>query len=97
MIQGSPCWRCICHGCPKQLLIQGVNVHAGKLFFLQAGKFLLQCLILREKIAARKAEQYQSKYAQPLADAKARVQSLSVQYNRDAAAYQGVSRTPDPP
>ena len=49
-----------------------------------------QLTALREKIAARKAEQYQSKYAQPLADAKARVQSLSVQYNRDAAAYQAL-------
>ena len=38
----------------QQLLIQGVNVHAGKLFFLQAGKFLLQCII--RQIAGLKAE-----------------------------------------
>lgn len=49
-----------------------------------------QLTALREKIAARKAEQYQSKYAQPLADAKARLQTLSVQYNRDVAAYQAL-------
>ena len=45
---------------------------------------------LREKIAARRAEQYQSKYTQPLAEAQARVQALSVQYNRDAAAYKAL-------
>ena len=44
----------------------------------------------REKIAARKAEQYQSKYAQPLAEAQARVQALSVQYNQDAASYKAL-------
>ncbi|MDE6881403.1 MAG: hypothetical protein K2P20_08600, partial [Oscillospiraceae bacterium] len=49
-----------------------------------------QLTALREKIAARKAEQYQSKYAQPLADAKARVQALAAQYNQDAAAYQAL-------
>lgn len=49
-----------------------------------------QLTALREKIAARKAEQYQSKYAQPLADVKARVQALAAQYNQDAAAYQAL-------
>lgn len=49
-----------------------------------------QLISLREKIAARKAEQYQSKYAQPLAEAQARVQALSAQYNRDAAAYKAL-------
>ena len=49
-----------------------------------------QLTALREKIAARKAEQYQSKYAQPLAEAQARVQALSVQYNRDAASYKAL-------
>ena len=46
---------------------------------------------LREKIAARRSEQYQSKYTQPLAEAQARVQALSVQYNRDAAAYKALA------
>ena len=49
-----------------------------------------QLISLREKIAARKAEQYQSKYAQPLAEAQAGVQALSAQYNRDAAAYKAL-------
>ena len=49
-----------------------------------------QLTALREKIAARKAEQYQSKYAQPLAETQARVQALSVQYNRDAASYKAL-------
>ena len=49
-----------------------------------------QLTALREKIAARRAEQYQSKYTQPLADAQARVQALSAQYSRDAAAYRAL-------
>lgn len=49
-----------------------------------------QLTVLREKIAARRAEQYQSKYTQPLAEAQARVQALSGQYNRDAAAYKAL-------
>lgn len=50
-----------------------------------------QLTALREKIAARKAEQYQSKYTQPLAEAQARVQALSAQYNQDAAAYKALT------
>ena len=49
-----------------------------------------QLTALREKIAARRAEQYQSKYTQPLAEANAKVQALSAQYNRDAAAYRAL-------
>lgn len=46
-----------------------------------------QLIALQEKIAARRAEQYQSKYTHLLAEAQAKVQALSAQYNRDAAAY----------
>ncbi len=49
-----------------------------------------QLTALQKKIAARRAEQYQSKYTQPLADAQARVQALSAQYKRDAAAYRAL-------
>lgn len=49
-----------------------------------------QLTALREKIAARRAEQYQSKYTHSLAEAQARVQALSGQYNRDAAAYKAL-------
>lgn len=41
-----------------------------------------QLTALREKIAARRSEQYQSKYIQSLAEVQARVQALAVQYNR---------------
>ncbi len=50
-----------------------------------------QLTALREKIAARRSEQYQSKYIQSLAEAQARVQALAVQYNRDAAAYRALA------
>lgn len=49
-----------------------------------------QLTSLREKIAARRVEQYQSKYTRLLADAQARVQALSAQYSRDAAAYRAL-------
>ena len=52
-----------------------------------------QLTALREKIAARRSEQYQSKYIQSLAEAQARVQALAVQYNRDAAAYMPKDRS----
>ncbi len=50
-----------------------------------------QLTALREKIAARRAEQYQSKYTHSLAEAQARVQTLSAQYNQDAAAYKALT------
>lgn len=49
-----------------------------------------QLTALREKIAARRVEQYQSKYTHSLAEAQTRVQALSGQYNRDAAAYKAL-------
>ena len=42
---------------------------------------------LREKIIRRQAEQYQSKFTQPLADAHAKVNDLGVRYKRETAAY----------
>ena len=50
-----------------------------------------QLTALREKIAARKAERYESKYAQPLAEAQARADALAVQYRRDAASYRALA------
>lgn len=41
---------------------------------------------LREKIARRQAEQYQSKFTQPLADIAANVKELGTQYTREVAA-----------
>lgn len=41
---------------------------------------------LREKIARRQAEQYQSKFTQPLADIAAKVKELGTQYTREVAA-----------
>lgn len=45
---------------------------------------------LREKIARRQAEQYQSKYTQALAEAEAKVKTLGVQYNREARAFEAL-------
>ncbi len=42
---------------------------------------------LQEKIARRQAEQYQSKFTQPLADISAKVKELGVRYQRETAAY----------
>ena len=42
---------------------------------------------LREKIARRQAEQYQSKFTQPLADISAKVKELGARYQREVAAY----------
>lgn len=42
---------------------------------------------LREKIARRQAEQYQSKFTQPLADIAAKVKELGARYQREVAAY----------
>ena len=42
---------------------------------------------LREKIARRQAEQYQSKFTQALADISAKVKELGARYQREAAAY----------
>lgn len=44
---------------------------------------------LREKIISRKAEQYQSKYAQPLAELGAKVKELGLRYQRESAALKG--------
>lgn len=45
---------------------------------------------LREKIAARRVEQYQPKYTQALADATARRDALAAQYNREAASFKAL-------
>ena len=42
---------------------------------------------LREKIARRQAEQYQSKFTQPLADIAAKVKDLGARYQREAASF----------
>ena len=42
---------------------------------------------LREKIARRQAEQYQSKFTQAMADISAKVKELGARYQREAAAY----------
>lgn len=42
---------------------------------------------LREKIARREGEQYQSKFTEALAEASARVKDLGVRYQRESAAY----------
>lgn len=42
---------------------------------------------LREKIIRRQAEQYQSKFTQPMVEAYARVNDLGARYQRETAAY----------
>ena len=42
---------------------------------------------LREKIIRRQAEQYQSKFTEPLAEITAKVNDLGVQYRRETLAY----------
>ena len=42
---------------------------------------------LREKIARREGEQYQSKFTEALAEASARVKDLGVRYQRESAVY----------
>lgn len=42
---------------------------------------------LREKIARRQAEQYQSKFIQPLADIAAKVKELGARYQREVASF----------
>ena len=46
-----------------------------------------QIQTLREKIACREGEQYQSKFTEALAEASARVKDLGVRYQRENAAY----------
>ena len=46
-----------------------------------------QLQILREKIARREVEKYQSKFTEALAEASARVKDLGVRYQRESAAY----------
>lgn len=46
-----------------------------------------QIQTLREKIARREGEQYQSKFTEALAEASARVKYLGVRYQRESAAY----------
>ena len=46
---------------------------------------------LRAKIAKRQAEQYQSKYAQPLAETAAQVKNLGLRYQQEGRNYQFLS------
>ena len=46
-----------------------------------------QLQTLRERIARREGEQYQSKFTEALAEASARVKDLGVRYQRESAAY----------
>lgn len=46
-----------------------------------------QLQTVREKIARREGEQYQSKFTEALAEASARVKDLGVRYQRESAAY----------
>lgn len=46
-----------------------------------------QLQTLREKIARREGERYQSKFTEALAEASARVKDLGVRYQRESAAY----------
>lgn len=46
-----------------------------------------QIQTLREKIARREGEQYQSKFTEALAEASARVKDMGVRYQRENAAY----------
>lgn len=46
-----------------------------------------QIQTLREKIARREGEQYQSKFTEALAEASARVKDLGMRYQRESAAY----------
>lgn len=48
---------------------------------------LREQLQLREKIARREVEKYQSKFTEALAEASARVKDLGVRYQRENAAY----------
>lgn len=50
-----------------------------------------QLQALREKIAGRRAEEYQSKYAQPLAEAGARVKDLGARYQQEKRNYQALA------
>lgn len=52
-----------------------------------ASKLREQLQLLREKIARREGEQYQSKFTEALAEASARVKDLGVRYQRESAAY----------
>lgn len=52
-----------------------------------------QIQTLREKIARREGEQYQSKFTEALAEASARVKDLGVRYQRENAAYDVVKST----
>lgn len=44
---------------------------------------------LYRKLAERKAEQYEPKYTQPIADTEARIKALGQRYQREMALYQG--------
>ena len=46
-----------------------------------------QLQLLREKIARREVEKYQSKFTEALAEASARVKDLGVRYQRESIAY----------
>lgn len=47
--------------------------------------------VLRGKIVERRAEQYQSKYAQPMAEVTAQVKNLAARYQQEGRSYQFLS------
>ena len=51
----------------------------------------VQLQALREKIAARQAEQYQPKYSQALTEAQAKLGALSAQYMREGNTFQSLA------
>ncbi len=56
-----------------------------------------QANTLRGKIAARRSEQYQPKYAQALAEAGAKRDALAARYNREAASFKALHAGMDCP
>lgn len=54
---------------------------------VDTSKLREQLQLLREKIARREVEKYQSKFTEALAEASARVKDLGVRYQRENAAY----------
>ena len=54
---------------------------------VDTSKLREQLQLLREKIARREVEKYQSKFTEALAEASARVKDLGVRYQRESAAY----------
>ena len=70
----------------KQVAVLGVRKPRG-IELQDTSKLREQLQLLREKIARREVEKYQSKFTEALAEASARVKDLGVRYQRENAAY----------